>query len=175
MNFMKNGRFDINKPLVSQLNLNRWNTYIQQSSIILKRLVEKIPVPQVVENDIVVDLCSVIPNHGETPNSFYKILMPINKKKIAINLRLSNHNSGAEENWFKHELSGKPNMRISICFGDIDTKPTDVTMSDGIHLYEVQFCSKHLLVPDDRKLIIEAIRGIFINGGVQTATITTNK
>ena len=165
-------KFDRHLPLVSQLNVTRWNVYIQQSLKIVERLNSIIPVPQE-DIDVVTDLCSILPNNEKT-DSFYKILMPLNKDKIAINLRLSNHQSGAEENWFKHELSGKPNKRISIFFGDADSKPTDTIMSDGVHLFEIQFSQKHLTIENERKAIIETIIGIFTNGKYRHPQLSRN-
>lgn len=102
--------------------------------------------------------------YKKTTNSYYRLMTTYLGKPLGIDIRISNHPAGDDDNWHLTEGNGLANYRLSIYFRG-DTSASTKDCSDGVTLYEQGFHYKHLKNME----VIAAIRnGIigFMKSGV---------
>ena len=71
----------------------------------------------------------------KTETSYYRIMATYLGKAVGIDIRMSNHPAGDDDNWLLTEGNGLANCRLSIYFRG-DTSVTTRDCSDGVPLYE---------------------------------------
>ena len=97
----------------------------------------------------------------KTDVSFYRMMLTYLGIPIGIDIRMSNHPAGKDENWLLTEGNGLANQRLSIFFRG-DTKAISKDCDDGVPLIEQGFHYDHLkneqVLNDIRKSIIGFIK-----------------
>ena len=79
----------------------------------------------------------------KTETSYYRMMVTYLGKAVGIDIRMSNHPAGDDENWLLTEGNGLSNCRLSIYFRG-DTSATTRDCTDGVPLYEQGFHYEHL-------------------------------
>lgn len=99
----------------------------------------------------------------KTDVSFYRMMLTYLGTPIGIDIRMSNHPAGKDENWLLTEGNGLANQRLSIFFrGDTDAIPKDC--DDGVPLIEQGFHYEHLKNEHVLNEIRKSIVGFIKNG-----------
>ena len=100
----------------------------------------------------------------KTETSYYRIMATYLGKAVGIDIRMSNHPAGDDDNWLLTEGNGLANRRLSIYFRG-DTSVTTRDCSDGVPLYEQGFHYEHL---KNAKVLAAIRNGIigFMKSGV---------
>ena len=99
----------------------------------------------------------------KTDVSFYRMMLTYLGTPIGIDIRISNHPAGKDENWLLTEGNGLANQRLSIFFrGDTDAIPKDC--DDGVPLIEQGFHYEHLKNEHVLNEIRKSIVGFIKNG-----------
>ena len=100
----------------------------------------------------------------KTETSYCRIMATYLGKAVGIDIRMSNHPAGDDDNWLLTEGNGLANRRLSIYFRG-DTSVTTRDCSDGVPLYEQGFHYEHL---KNAKVLAAIRNGIigFMKSGV---------
>ena len=99
----------------------------------------------------------------KTDVSFYRMMLTYLGNPIGIDVRISNHPAGKDDNWLLTEGNGLANQRLSIFFRG-DTNAISKDCNDGVPLVEQGFHYKHLKNEQVLKQIRNSIVGLIKNG-----------
>lgn len=99
----------------------------------------------------------------KTDVSFYRMMLTYLGTPIGIDIRMSNHPAGKDENWLLTEGNGLANQRLSIYFRG-DTNAISKDCDDGVPLIEQGFHYEHLKNEQVLNEIRKSIVGFIKNG-----------
>ena len=99
----------------------------------------------------------------KTDVSFYRMMLTYLGNPIGIDVRISNHPAGKDDNWLLTEGNGLANQRLSIFFRG-DTNAISKDCNDGVPLIEQGFHYKHLKNEQVLYQIRNSIMGFIKNG-----------
>lgn len=99
----------------------------------------------------------------KTDVSFYRMMLTYLGTPIGIDIRMSNHPAGKDENWLLTEGNGLANQRLSIYFRG-DTNAISKDCDDGVPLIEQGFHYEHLKNEHVLNEIRKSIVGFIKNG-----------